>query len=281
MNSQWLCIKAEFQVPKDDWAVVHEIFQRHGCSGTEEHALPPTMSGYLFVTENLNYQISGLGKDLLDLGACSVLFTVIPEENWSESWKEFFKPREIGKSFFLVPSWEECEIPEGKSVIILDPGQAFGTGEHATTQMCLSMLEACVQENDVVCDLGTGSGILSIVAKKLNAKKVYATESDYQAFLAAKNNFQINNVQVDLFHTEEIPEQIQDCDVVVSNIISATLIRIAPFASRIVKRDGVWIISGVIEANWQAVHDAIVEKGFELISKRTQDDWVAGSFRKL
>ena len=281
MNSLWLCIKAEFPVPKDDWAAVHEIFERHGCSGTEEHALPPAMSGYLFVTKNLNYQMSKLGKDLLDIGASNVVFAVIPEENWSESWKEFFKPREIGKSFFLVPSWEDCEIPEGKNVIILDPGQAFGTGEHATTQMCLSMLEACVQENDVVCDLGTGSGILSIAAKKIKSKKVYATESDYQAFLAAKNNFKINNVEVELFHTEGIPAQILECDVVVSNIISATLINMAPFVSKIIKRDGVWIISGVVEENWQKVHDAIVQAGFELISKRTQDDWVAGSFRKL
>lgn len=281
MNSLWLHIKAEFPAPKDDWAVVHEIFERHGCPGTEEHALPPAMSGYLLVTENLNYQMSKLGKDLFDTGASNVLFAVVPEENWSESWKEFFKPREVGKSFFLVPSWEECEIPEGKNVIILDPGQAFGTGEHATTQMCLSMLEATVQENDVVCDLGTGSGILSIAAKKINAKKVYATESDYQAFLVAGNNFKINNVEVELFHTEEIPEQIQECDVVVSNIISATLIKLAPFVNRVVKRDGVWIISGVIEANWQDVHDAIVKTGFVLISKRTQDNWVSGSFRKL
>src|SRR5688572_27816077 len=180
-------------------------------------------------------------------GAERIVVDRVPEEDWSESWKQFFKPREVGKGFMVKPTWEAIGATD-RAVIELDPGQAFGTGEHATTQLCLAMLEEAIEAGDSVIDVGCGSGILSIAAAKLGAK-VKATEIDPTAAQTAAENAARNGVSVEVLVCDGLPDGLDPADVVVSNIVSATIIRLAPAIARLTKEGGVWIASGIIPAN--------------------------------
>lgn len=275
-------MKGEYARVPQEWSLIHEIFRKYGCSGTLEEENLPAMTGYLLEEENANERLANLGKELLDSGAKAVHFSRIAEEDWAEAWKEFFKPREIGKRFFIVPSWgETIKIPEGRKKIILDPGQAFGTGEHATTRLCLEFLEEIVKTGDVVCDIGTGSGILAIAASLLGAGTVYATEKDSVAYLAAKENFLRNDVDVKLFQTEDISDEIPLCDVIVSNLYSELLISFAPKIASKVVINGYWIISGVTSDSWRKVEQAITAENMRLVEKREQEGWIAALFQRL
>ena len=269
----WLCAAAYFSEKPDDWSAVHEIFARNGCGGTVEQDEPPKMSAYFFEGETAGKTVAVLGKELLDYGAKEVTFDRVPEEDWSESWKQFFKPRQIGNRFLIKPSWEEAEA-DGRIVIELDPGQAFGTGEHPTTRLCLCLLEEFVKPGDVVADLGCGSGILSIAAAKLGTSAVFATEIDAAAVASCFSNAELNRVNVHLNSGSDF-SGFPQCDVVVSNIVSATLIRLAPDVSRLIRTGGTWIISGVIPDNWEDVKGAAEKAGFELTERREEDGWFA------
>ncbi|MGI8923109.1 MAG: 50S ribosomal protein L11 methyltransferase [Fimbriimonadales bacterium] len=270
----WLRARAVFDAKPGDFSVVHEIFESHGCSGTIEGDNPASLSGFFTETDSAGDVTAVLGKALLDQGATSVSFESVPEEDWAETWKQFFRPRSIGKRFLIKPSWEEAEAGE-KLVIELDPGQAFGTGEHPTTRMCVALLEDAISAGDTVLDVGCGSGVLAIAAGRLGANKIIATEIDPPAADVARRNLKRNGVTAQLATTGTIPAEVPPCDVVVSNIVSAVLIKLAPEIARVVKIGGTWILSGVIPDNWPDVLAAANTCGFDLSETTIQDGWLA------
>jgi ribosomal protein L11 methyltransferase len=262
----------------EDPSALHEIFAQHGLEATVEHDDLPGMSAYFCEDAESNLKIAKLGEALLDFGATRVIANLVPEEDWSDSWKQFFRPREVGSRFMIKPTWEE--VAETDRIIVeLDPGQAFGTGEHATTQLCLAMLEEAVEAGDVVIDVGCGSGILSIGAAKLGAE-VHATEIESSSAAVAAENARLNDVRVEVSIAESIPPYFPMADVVVSNIVSATLIRLAPTIGEHLKPDGVWIASGIIPANLPDVVAAAEAQGFKETAKREEGGWVCVVFRR-
>lgn len=274
----WISVRAEMPHPTDDSSMLHEVFAQHGLEATVEHDDPPGMSAYFCEEPDSNERLARLGEALLDSGAVKVSAHIVPEEDWSESWKQFFKPRPIGSKFMIKPTWEEVG-DTGRMVIELDPGQAFGTGEHATTQLCLAMLEEAVEAGDVVIDVGCGSGILSIAAVKLGAK-VHATEIDAPAAAVAIENAKRNATPMEIAVAESIPPTFPPADVVVSNIVSATLIRLADNISAHLKPDGVWIASGIIPANLPDVIAGAEAQGFKEAARREDGGWVCIVFRR-
>ncbi len=263
-----------FDAKSDDFSVVHEIFESYGCSGTIEGDNPASLSGFFAETDSAGQVAAKLGKALLDQCATSVSYESVPEEDWAETWKQFFKPRPIGKRFLIKPSWEEAEAGE-KLVIELDPGQAFGTGDHPTTRMCVALLEEAILDGDTVLDVGCGSGVLAIAAGRLGAGKIIATEIDPPAADVARANLERNGVVADVTTTETIPAATPPCDLVVSNIVSAVLIRLAADIARVMKSGGKWILSGVIPDNWPDVLKSANTCGFDVSETRTEDGWVA------
>ncbi len=274
----WISVRAEMSDPVEDPSALHEIFALHGLEATVEHDDPPGMSAYFCEEPDSNTKIARLGEALLDFGATRVSAEVVPEEDWSDSWKQFFKPREIGSKFIIKPTWEEVGATD-RMIIELDPGQAFGTGEHATTQLCLAMLEEAVEVGDVVIDVGCGSGILSIGAAKLGAE-VHATEIDAPAATVAVENVRRNGVGMEIAVAESIPSTFPLADVVVSNIVSATLIRLAANIAEHMLADGVWIASGIIPANLPDVIAAAEAQGFKEAARREDGGWVCMVFRR-
>jgi ribosomal protein L11 methyltransferase len=274
----WICLSANLVEAPDDYSTLHDIFASHGLEATVEHDDPPGMSAYFCEDDDANARVAALGEALMAYGAERVVVERVEEEDWAESWKQFFKPREIGRRFMVKPTWEDVPSTD-KTIIELDPGQAFGTGEHATTQLCVSMLEEAVEEGDVVLDIGCGSGILSIAAAKLGAR-VFATEIDAAAAQIAAENADRNGVSYEVFVGDGFPGSLPPADVVVSNIVSATLIRLAPEIAAAEKAGGVWIASGIIPANLPDVVAAAEGCGFSVVSQREEGGWVGVCFRR-
>lgn len=273
----WIEVKASFDKAPEDWSPLVDLFVRHGCDNTLQTDLPATILACVVEVPGAREEIEALRAELRAAGAREVLVGPYEEQDWEEAWKKFFKPRRVGKSFVVRPTWEEFDAQPGDHVIVLDPGQAFGTGDHPTTRMCLALLEEANVPGSDVLDLGCGSGILSIGAAMLGAKSVFATDVDPLAVEVTKENAALNGVDL----PTAVADGLQDSktyDVVLSNIISAALIRFAGDISRVVRPGGRWMVSGILNPNWLDVKKAAEKAGFTLHKKVEEDDWVAAIF---
>ncbi len=256
----------------------------------------PHVKGSRAIAENLT-------EELLSAGAGDVDLSILHDENWDLVWRQFFKPRRVGARFVVRPTWEEFGAQPEDVVLVLDPGQAFGTGDHATTRLCLELLEELDLEGQRVLDVGCGSGILSIAAAKLGAR-VSACDVDPIAVEVARQNAAVNGVDIETWVENllgssegEVPQdespvgplpapldsptRKRDYNLVVSNIISATLIRMSRQVAALVEPCGGWIVSGIIEDNWPNVRASAEGAGFELVVERREDGWVAARFHRL
>jgi len=277
MNASWTLVKACFANPPEDWAAVATVFEDHGIQGTIQTDHPATLGGYLYEGKG----VEALVADLNMIGATSIEIHDVQEEDWASAWKRFFKPRRIGQRIVVKPDWEEFEASAEDVVIELDPGQAFGTGDHPTTRMCLELLEQQPVKNSTVADIGCGSGILSISACKLGASSVVAVDNDSMSVDVSRENAERNHVEFPVhlgMGFDPLPGQ--QFDLVLSNIISAALIRVAPSAAQSVKSGGIWIVSGIIEANWPDVKLAAEKQGFQFESNLQEGEWIAAVFRR-
>ncbi len=276
--SAWTQVTAVLAEEPEDWSVWAELFERHGLPGTLQTDDPPTMSAYL--PPGGEAGLEPLRDVLLERGAVRVETALVEEEDWAESWKQFFKPRRVGERFVVRPTWEEFAAEPGDLVVVLDPGQAFGTGDHPTTRMCMECLEQLPVAGSEVADVGCGSGILAVAAMMLGARSVDAVDSDLPAVEATGENAARNAVEVRALLGRGFEPLAPEAtyDLVLSNIISAALIALAPEAGQRVRPGGHWVVSGVIESNWPDVRAAAERAGFRLVEARQELEWVAATF---
>lgn len=271
----WTYVVAEFAEPQEDWGAIASIFEDHGILGTVEEASPPGLGGYAHDAG----MVEALAADLMFAGATQVRTEEVQEEDWAETWKRFFKPTRIGNRFLIRPEWESADA-QGLIEIVLNPGQAFGTGDHPTTRMCLQLLEELELAGKSVADIGCGSGILTVAAKLLGAAQVDAIDNDPPSIEATHQNLALNQVQANIILGTGFEPLKGEHDVVVSNIISATLIRIAGEAAEHVKPGGYWVTSGIIQANWPDVRAAAERAGFRLVKEVSELEWVGAIFQR-
>lgn len=220
----------------------------------------------------------------IDLGSLKIVVRLTDDEDWENNWKIYYKPIEIGERLLIRPSWEQAE-DTGRTVLSLDPGMAFGTGSHHTTRMCLEFLEKTVKDGDDMIDLGCGSGILSIGALLLGAKQALAVDIDPIAEKIAYENAAMNDIYNDRY-TVLIGDVLSDAalqdrlcekkyDVVAANIVASVIIELTKMVPRIIKPEGVYIMSGIIGDRLDEVLAALDENGFEVLEVREGDDWRA------
>ncbi|MBS1721821.1 MAG: 50S ribosomal protein L11 methyltransferase [Armatimonadetes bacterium] len=275
--SVWTKVTAVLPCEPEDWSVWAHIFESHGLPGTLQTDDPPTMSAYL--PPGAENELASLSDSLRGYGATEVESSAVEEEDWAESWKQFFKPKRLGE-FVVKPTWEDFESRPGDRVIELDPGQAFGTGDHPTTRMCMELLARADCAGKTVADIGCGSGILSIAASMLGAKEVFGVDIDPVSVTAARENALRNRCEVTTLEGKgfaPLPSTKQ-FDIVVSNIISAALISLAPEARQRIAAAGQWIVSGIIKDNWPDVRTACERVGFQLREELEEGEWVAATF---
>ena len=227
--------------------------------------------------ESIKIRISELRNFGIDIGAGEIFTDNVNEEDWANNWKKYYKPTKIGNSIVIKPEWEEYSPSEGDLVIHMDPGMAFGTGNHETTSMCIENLEKYVSEKSTVFDIGCGSGILGIVASKLGAKNVVGIDIDEMAVKVANENIQKNNVQ-DIMTaiagnmTDKIEEGAK-ADIVVANIIADIIMKMSGDVRKLLKDDGIFISSGIILAKVDEVLENLKDNGFEVVDVIKKGEW--------
>ena len=197
------------------------------------------------------------------------------DQEWERTWMDAYEPIKIGEKYWIVPEW--MEPPEADAVNIkLDPGLAFGTGNHASTFLCLQWLGKTDVKDKIVIDYGCGSGILGVAALLLGAKKVYATDIDPQAVLATKQNAELNGVLNNLYVglPDEFYETLKDqkADVFVANILAGPLMMLAPQFATLVKSESEFALAGVIQEQVEEV-SSVYSEFFDILQVETRDEY--------
>lgn len=205
----------------------------------------------------------------------------VAASDWAESWKRFFHVMRISKRFVVRPSWETYEAEPADCVITLDPGMSFGTGQHATTQACLQLLDELAGENldRSVLDMGCGSGILAIGAKKLGFTDVKGFDYDPDAVAVALENADFNGVRIP-FYEGDLSKCEEQADVVLANILGPVLIEFAPNIAKAVKPGGDLVISGILATIYEDVREAFVKQGFSEVKNVLIGEWRSGWLKK-
>ena len=213
----------------------------------------------------------------VDLGTLAIDTVNVKDEDWSEVWKQFYKPFRAGKSLVVKPTWEPYDAKPGDRVIEIDPGMAFGSGTHETTGMCLELLEEAVHGGERVIDVGTGSGILAIGAALLGAKDVLAIDIDPTAVKVARENVAHNHLEQTVTTLEgNLLEKVDaQCEVCVANIIADVICMFAAPLNEHIVPGGLFICSGIIKEREQDVTDALLAAHYTILEIRRKGEWVA------
>jgi ribosomal protein L11 methyltransferase len=202
-------------------------------------------------------------------------FAIIPEKDWNETWKKDFQPVDAGKQFIILPPWEKER--KDRINLVIDPGMAFGTGHHETTRSCLVLMEnyAPKTDNENFLDLGTGTGILAIAARKLGYRHVVGIDTDILALNAARENILINNVPDVEIREESLAELSETFDVIAANLISGVLVQLAPVLFLHMNPGSIAILSGIILGQEAEVIEAMEQAGLRLRETYRDGTWVS------
>lgn len=229
-------------------------------------------------------------RDFLDIGEGSIAVDETEDIDWINNWKQYFKQFYVD-DILIIPSWEEVkEEDKDRMIIHIDPGTAFGTGMHETTQLCIRQLKKYVTEDTEMLDVGTGSGILSIVALKLGAKHAVGTDLDPCAVPAVEENKEANEIPVqdfdmmigNIIDDKEVQDAVgyEKYDIVAANILADVLVPLTPVIVNQMKKGGIYITSGIIDQKEETVVKAVKDAGLEVLEVTYQGEWVSITARK-
>lgn len=214
-----------------------------------------------------------------ELGSWEITLDEKENQDWSQKWKEKWTVTHVTDRITVVPSWLEYQPREDEITIILDPGCAFGTGTHQTTQLCMKALEKYLKQGDSMADIGTGSGILAILAKKLGAASAYGCDNDETVIDVAKENAYKNN-EICTFELKTADKLSEKYDFVCANILHNVLAEIMGDLKNIMKDDGILSLSGILDEKKPVVLEAIEREGLRIIDTISQDQWISFVVKK-
>lgn len=262
---------------RDQWDYIDENLIRKKMEALEDDRI--VIKVYFSQEERPEEKIREIEEILRDIESESrpieIYSSEIEDRDWSENWKKFYKPTRIGRNIVIKPSWETYTRQEGDIVVEMDPGMAFGTGTHETTSMCTEALEKYLKKGDQVYDIGTGSGILAMVAAKLGAGQVLGVDFDPTAVRVARENVSFNRLE-DLVTIEEgdLFKMIQGRrDLIVANIMAEIIAGMAGDVVKYLRPGGIFISSGIITEKIGLVEGALVASGFEIIEIVKKNSW--------
>ncbi|KRN65783.1 putative ribosomal protein L11 methyltransferase (putative) [Carnobacterium maltaromaticum DSM 20342] len=262
------------------WALDKEDFPENGviikAYFPETVFLPEILPG-------IKQRILELETFGLDIGANQVETTEVSDTSWATAWKKYYHPLQVTRFMTVVPSWEDYTPKfSDERIIRLDPGLAFGTGTHPTTRLSMQALETSITGGETLLDVGTGSGVLSIASKALGAGDVFAYDLDEVAVRAAKENMALND------YAKDVPVKANDllkgitieADIVMANILAEIILLLIEDAWRVLKPNGLFITSGIIDSKRDEVLEHLVAQGFEIEQILQMKDWFAIIARK-
>ena len=241
------------------------------------------------ILENVKRELEEL-KSFLDIGECTITKSETEDKDWINNWKEFFHQFYVD-DILIIPSWEEVKPEdEDKMIIHIDPGTAFGTGMHETTQLCIRQLKKYVTPDTELLDVGTGSGILSIIALKLGAKHAVGTDLDPCAVSAVEENKEVNQIPADDFtmmigniiDDKAVQDQVgyEKYDIVTAKILADVLIPRTPVIVHQMKPGAVYITSGILDIKEEEVRKSVEDAGLTVLEITHQGEWVSITAQK-
>ncbi len=214
----------------------------------------------------------------------------VKDEDWSENWKQYYKPIEVGERIVIVPEWEQAPNTD-RVKFIINPGCSFGTGSHESTRMCIEEMEKHMNQGDDILDLGCGSGILSVIGLLLGAGDATAVDIDPMAVETAYSNLELNGLSRDVYHGYDgditTDNQLlatlsaKKYDIVLANIVADVIINLSGYVKNFMKETSVFICSGIIIERKDEVRKALENAGLEIIEERVMGEWAAFSAKKL
>lgn len=266
-----------------EWEMYDESLLEAMPEDVEVHA-------WLELGPALPHQLESIQNGLLHLQTQQHLFSLgtlrldtqsVNDADWKDVWKQYYKPLHIGRHIVVKPSWEPYDKRPQDVIIELDPGMAFGTGAHATTYMCLEMLEKYIHKNSSVIDIGTGSGILAIASALLGAERILGVDINADAVLVAKENVAKNGLagKIEIQKSDLLQNVSRQCDIAVANIIADVVLMLTPDIHHILKKNGIYIVSGILQEREQEVIHSAEELGYTVIKVLHRDEWSGIAFR--
>lgn len=231
----------------------------------------PESSNIWELTHTIEERLKEIAK-YIDIGEGKITVSEVDEKDWAEEWKKYYKPVEIG-NIAIVPSWQDYKAEGNKTIVRLDPGMAFGTGTHESTALCLEAIQEYVKPGMDVLDVGTGSGILAIAAKKFLAKRVLAVDIDEVAVKVAEENARLNGVEIEIKKNDLVEGIEEKFDVVIANIVADIIKKLSKDINRVLKEDGIFISSGIIEDRLEDVLKNFEKNSFEILEVRKMGTW--------
>ena len=260
----------------DDFGTIVEL------SPTDYPEVGVIVKGYIneltFDDETFNRfkdELEQLGKNINIGEFFKIETTTIQDSDWENSWKDYFDILNIGEKFVIVPTWREYENEEGKYVINIDPGMAFGTGGHETTSLCIKNLEKYVKPHDNVIDVGCGSGILSIAASYLTDGSLKAVDLDKLAVDVSRENFALNNLEnrIEVEEASLLTKETKKYDVIVANILAHIIELMLEDAYKLLEDSGYFITSGIIKDKKDELLEKMLKQGFKLVEETSDNEW--------
>lgn len=298
---KWIEARVEFDAPDPETAgdLIAAIFTGMGLSGVvmqtpmpdagidwDRNALPfPDrwgVTGYFPENSMIDARKKNLEAGLAELYGMGIVsrvtYTRIDDCNWTESWKTHFHPVRISDTLVVKPTWRDFEASSSDIVIEIDPGMAFGTGTHATTRLCLQLIEQHIQDGDRMLDIGTGSGILMVAAARLGAARVFGLDTDEVAVETARQNLLKNRVAPDVsdLFIGTVDALSGRCfDLICANIITETIVDIIPGIRGLMRISGRFICSGIPEERKDDLLPILKNAGFVTYDIMERDGWIA------
>lgn len=282
--------------PEDDGIAYLSFFleEKEGDVKTEGSQYPILISGDEEVSaeEILSraYAVLNEVKEFMEIGEGSIAIEETEDLDWINNWKQYFHQFTID-DVLVIPSWEKVEQQDQDKIILhIDPGTAFGTGMHDTTQLCIRQLRKYITPETVLLDVGTGSGILAILSLMFGAKRAMGTDLDPCAVEAVKENMAVNGIADNDFSMmigniitdKQVQDQVgYECyDIVVANILAEVLVELTPVIVNQLKKGGIYITSGIIDDKEDTVIGAVKAAGLEVLDVTYQGEWVSVTARK-
>ena len=273
-NREWDYVADELVEEKQEQTTGITFFLRDNLYGREQ--LSQIKSALQSVKET---------EKELDLGSLEVTMKNVAEEDWANNWKKYFKPFPVGDKIMIKPSWEELPAQTDKIILKIDPGHIFGTGTHETTQLCMELIEKYVKKDDMVLDIGCGSGILSIASLLLDAKEADAVDIDPNAIQIAYEKSDRNDIDRSRYHVKAgnilEDEDLQASysgkkyDLVAANIVADVIIALTKQVPDYIKDGGIFLCSGIITERKEDVLEALKAAGFAVLDIKEKTSWVA------
>ena len=273
-NREWDYVADELVEEKQEQTTGITFFLRDNLYGREQ--LSQIKSALQSVKET---------EKELDLGSLEVTMKNVAEEDWANNWKKYFKPFPVGDKIMIKPSWEELPAQTDKIILKIDPGHIFGTGTHETTQLCMELIEKYVRKDDMVLDIGCGSGILSIASLLLDAKEADAVDIDPNAIQIAYENSDRNDIDRSRYHVKagniledkelQASYSGKKYDLVAANIVADVIIALTKQVPDYIKDGGIFLCSGIITERKEDVLEALKAANFAVLDIKEKTSWVA------